>query len=104
MKKEDIKSFYVIIERNGKFMPYDVIPYLVSCYNNAKPKDRPKTFEEFKEFVRKWSMYRWWARCEYEIIISNWPGQQNQEKWDIHGQLMMNHDLVTRLLMNVLKK
>ena len=102
--KEKIKSFYVIIESNGTFKPYDVIPYLVSVYNDRKPKDRPKTYEEFKEFVKSWSRYQWWARCEYEIILSDWPCQRKEEKWDIYTQLMMNHDLVTQILMNVLKK
>ena len=104
MEEKKIKAFYVIIEKHGRFKPYDVIPYFVSTYNERKPKDRPKTFEEFKKFVESWSRYMYWSRCEYEIILSDWPGQRNEEKWDIHRQIMMNHDLVTEILMSVLKK
>lgn len=103
-QRQTIKSFYVIIERNGRFEPYDVIPYFVSTYNDRKPKERPKTFEEFKEFVKGWSMYMYWGRCEYEIILSDWPNERSKEKWDIHRQIMMNHNSVTRILMDVLKK
>lgn len=102
--RNSTKSFYVILERGNEFIPYDVIPYFVSTYNERKPKDRPKTYEEFKEFVRQWSMYMYCGRCEYEIILSDWPNERNKEKVDVHKQIMMNHDVVTQVLMNVLKK
>lgn len=50
---------------------YDIIPYLIRVYKESENK--PKTFEEFKEFIKKESMYQWWSRCEYEIIVSQWP-------------------------------
>lgn len=98
-----IKSFNVIYQNFNaqKFEPYDVMPYLVDEYNKAKSK--PTTFEEFKEFVKSKSMYMYWARCEYEIIIAGWPNKETQEKWDIHRQIMMNIDIVTRLVMESVK-
>ena len=98
-----IKSFNVIYQNFNaqKFEPYDVMPYLVDEYNISKSK--PTTFEEFKEFVKSKSMYMYWARCEYEIIIAGWPNKETQEKWDIHRQIMMNIDLVTRLVMESVK-
>lgn len=102
--KKKTKSFNVIIERNGEFIPYDIMPYFVSTYNKTNPSDRPKTYEEFREFVDKEAKYMYWSRCEYEIILSSWPGERDKEKWDIYKQIMMNHDLVTEILMNVLKK
>lgn len=97
-----VKSFYVINENNGKFEPYDIVPYLLEEYKAAKNK--PNTFNEFKEFIRGKSMYMWWARCEYEIIISDWPGERKKEKWDIHKQVMMNIDTITNLIMKLCKK
>lgn len=91
-----MNSFNVIIEDNGKFVPYDVIPYLYDKYKEKSPK--PKTYEEMKEFVKSQSMYQWWARCEYEIIISDWPPSGKEEKWDVYKQIEMNLDLITRVL------
>lgn len=93
-----MKSFYTIINNfnAGTFEPYDVMPYLIDEYN--KSKDKPSTFEEFKDFVKNKSRYRWWSRCEYEIILSDWPGQRNHDKWDIHRQVMMNIDTITAIL------
>lgn len=123
-----MKSFNVInYDFNArKFVPYDVIPYLVNTYNDrveryheinlkaSKSKNQkefnkykdvleywkiPKTFEEFKEFVKKESQYQFWSRCEYEIILIDWPCQKDEEKWDVYDQIMMNLDTVTKLVM-----
>ena len=77
--------------------PYDIMPYLVGCYNELD--DKPQTLEDFKNFVRERALYKWWSRCEYEVIISNWPSQNKQVKMDIYTQVMMNVDLIAELLM-----
>ncbi len=93
-----MKEFNVIWWDFNKKEPeeYDIIPYLVDCYNEAKNK--PKTFEEFKEFIKSNSMYQWWARCEYEIIIKRWPPNKEAKKWDIYRQILMNIDVITEIL------
>lgn len=99
-----IKSFYVINEDDGKFLPYNVMPYFIDRYEEVKDTDKcPKTFDEFKEFIKRRSMYMYWARCQYEIILSDWPCKKVSEKWDIHKQILMNLDLITELLMKIVK-
>lgn len=95
-----MKKFNVIIEdiNTREFIPYDVIPYLVSQYKKAK--DKPNTFLEFKEFIRKESMYQWWSRCEYEIVLQSWPTGKNEKKIDVYWQIMMNINLITDILMD----
>ena len=95
-----MKSFYVIVyDINRKtFVPYDVIPYLEKCY--YKSTNKPKTLEEFKDFVKNQSMHQWWSRCEYEIILESWPNTNVNEKWDVHRQVMMNINIITSILMN----
>ena len=68
-----MKEFNVIGYNINKkeFVSYNIIPYLISQYKIKRNK--PKTFDEFKEFVKNESMYQWWSRCEYEIILSPWP-------------------------------
>ena len=103
--KKNIKSFNVIMFEfnSGEFEAYDVMPYLVNCYNKEKKDKRPRTFDEFKEFVKSYSMYMYWSRCEYEIILSDWPNQKIYKKTDVHWQIMNNIDIVTDILMeNVL--
>lgn len=92
--------FNVIIYdfNQGKFEPYDIMPYLRRSYYDEDEK--PSTFEEFKEFIINKGRYRWSARCEYEVILSDWPCQKKFEKWDIYEQTMMNIDIITELLIN----
>lgn len=94
-----MKSFNVIIYNINRkvFEPYDVIPYLVSRYQ--KERIKPTTVEEFKTFVKGWSQYQWWTRCEYEIILSDWPSQEHEEKWDVYQQIMLNLETITEILM-----
>lgn len=84
-----------------KMEPYDVVPYFVKCYNDADKK--PVTFEEFKDFINKESLYRFWSRCEYEIILSDWPVMRKQEKWDVHRQITMNLNIITQIVMDEIK-
>lgn len=87
---------------SNKFVPYNIIPYLIETYQQTKNNKHiktPKTFNEFKEFVKKESQYQFWGRCEYEIILVDWPCQKHEEKWDAYQQIMMNLDIVAKTLM-----
>lgn len=94
-----MRQFNVIVwDFNKKeFTSYDVIPYLIRCY--AESKNRPKTLDGIKEFIRLQSMSQWWSRCEYEIILSDWPSQEKEEKIDVHYQVMMNIDIIAEIVM-----
>ena len=41
----------------------------------------------------------WWGRCQYEILISDWPSQSKIEKIDVYYQVMNNIDAITKLFM-----
>lgn len=95
-----MKKFNVIIYdfNDKKFKPYDIMSYLRKSYYDEDEK--PSNFEEFKKFILHKSMYQWWSRCKYEIILTDWPNQKKFEKWDVHEQVKMNIDTITELLIN----
>lgn len=98
-----MQSFKVInydINRQ-KFEAYDIMPYLIERYK--KEKKKPKTFEEFKQFIKSESMYQFWGRCEYEIILVDWPCKRVEEKWDVYDQIMMNIDIITDIMIKECK-
>lgn len=80
---------------------YDVLPYFRDEYKVTKKKDRPHTREEWKAFVKRWGMYRFWAKCEYEVLVSCWPPQKKDVsvKIDVWQQIKNNLDLIVKLLM-----
>ena len=113
-----MKQFNVLIENNGKFEPYDIMPHLknsfeqllerIENYGEGDFRKYPKTLEEIKEWVKVSLRYQYWARCEYEIILSPWPsytdknGQEiikndKSRKIDIYEQCMMNIDTIVRI-------
>jgi hypothetical protein len=107
MKKRKPIPFNVIIDdvKAQEFKSYDVMPYFIRCYDTTKKDKLPKTFDEFKEFVKSNSMYMYWARCQYEVVVHSWPCDHIKQKIDVHWQIMMNIDVVTEILMrNVLKE
>ena len=95
-------KYNVIIEDNGKFKDFDIIPYFIRHYKNAKHK--PKTKKEFNKFIDDWAKYEFWARCEYEVILSDYPRQEVSEKIDVYQQIKINIDVITMIVMNELKK
>ena len=106
-----MKTFNVIIHdfNRNKFVPYNVIPYFVNTFKDRIKRHEeypdcdywklPKTFNEFREFIKSESQYQFWSRCEYEIILVDWPCQKKEEKIDVHWQIMMNVDVITQLVM-----
>ena len=59
-------------------------------------------FDEFKKFVKDESMYQFWSRCEYEILLVDWPCKKISEKWDIYKQIMgaFSADVPFRLILS----
>lgn len=96
------KKFNVLIWdfNRDDLVHYDVLPYLRNCYDRLTETGRrkPKTLEEFKQFVEDESRYQFWARCEYEMILHGWPVQKKEYKLDVHEQIMMNLDTVAEIL------
>lgn len=105
-KMINTKDFNVIIYNYNlkSFESCNIIPYLVRCYNDLPKSNRPKGYEDLKNFVKSQSMHQFWARCEYEIILQNWPGQDIEKKIDVYDQILMNLDVVTEIFINNIKQ
>lgn len=116
--EENVFNVIVWDFNKQKFVPYDILPHLRDCLNKRKeifenyrkteeykksehPDENlifPSTFDELKEFIRKESVCKWWARCEYEIILVDWPNHTKSEKIDVYWQIMQNIDIITNIL------
>lgn len=88
MKKEwkDMESnrkFNVLIYKQDKVERYDVLPYFRNCWKEKYNKEQKIAIKEakqpskrkqlFKEYIISRSKYMYWARCEWEFLIANWP-------------------------------
>ena len=53
-----------------------------------------KSFSEFEESLKRILMRTFWARCEYEIIVSSWPSREESEKKiDVFSQIEANWNI-----------
>lgn len=96
---EKVTPFNVIVfnPNTRKIEPYNVMLHLIRVYNDQKTK--PVTFEECRKFIKDESRYQFWSRCEYEVILVDWPCQKTEHKMDVYEQIMMNLDVITEMFM-----
>ena len=98
------KKFNVLIwDINARRLTtYDVLPYFRRAYEEKKKTDRPTTREEWIKFVESAGKYMFWSRCEWEIIVSEWPPAKEDRsvKIDVWHQINNNLDLIVDILMD----
>ena len=71
------------------FNVFDHYGFLEDCADNAKKNN--KDFAAFADQLNRDAMYYFWSKCEWEIIISDWPTTGKcEEKIDVYDQLLMN--------------
>lgn len=122
MRIKDMPTYNVILWdiNHDQIEYYDIIPYLVESWKDEKNRRHkiwdydhkfskddtrmPETFDEFRYFVKMNSQYRFWSRCEYEIIVCGWPKSKKETKIDAYDQIMQNIDIVTGLFINHVTK
>ena len=114
MNRVQIPAFYTLTwdMNRAEVENYDIMPYLVSAWKEDKARKRkiwikrsdddtkePTTVEEWKKAILAASRYQFWARCEYEIIVSEWPTEKHRVKLDVFDQINANIDVITKLFM-----
>lgn len=89
---------------------YDIMPYLYRRLEEKRKKRqitlKDLTLERLKEFIDAESKYQFWARCQYEVILSSWPPRENgrRHKMDVYEQIHMNLDNIAKLMYDDLQK
>lgn len=84
---------------SDKLVIYDVLPYFREEYRKLNKRERPINKEQWRAFIEREGKYRFWSRCEYEIIISSWPPRDKSSKVDVWFQINNNIDLLINVLM-----
>ena len=71
---------------------FDHYGFVVSCQKNAKKNKDNK--EAFAEDLKRDLMYYFWSKCEWEVIVSQWPPKDDgrDAKIDVYDQIKMNWD------------
>ena len=69
--------------------------FLEACRKACKKFKGEDQVKELEEEIRRWAMYLFWSKCEYEVIITGWPPPREDSgfrdrKVDIYEQLSLN--------------
>jgi hypothetical protein len=58
--------------------------------------------ENFKDQIKRSLMYFFWSKCEWEIILSDWPPSKkfNDKKVSVYDQIMLNWDIFIDYIWN----
>ena len=83
-------------EWNGnKIEPFNVFDH-GSFYDDCKKNARKNIhdYDAFCEQLRRDAMYRYWSKCEWEIVLAPWisRGDTKEVKIDVYNQLRLNWD------------
>lgn len=89
-------KWYVYLENfNGRsIVTYNVFEHF-NFYQDVKKEIRQiEDKQNFSEKIKRIARYYFWAKCEYEILITSWIGNNNfkDKKIDVYDQLELNWD------------
>lgn len=73
--------------------------FVNDCVHNFKHN---KDKDSFAKQLKRDLMYYFWSRCEWEIILSDWPPSDrfNKAKIDAFDQIMLNWDIFVDYIWN----
>jgi len=88
---------YVSDFNEGKIKEWNVFAhgrFMEDLIKNAR-KHKNSEREQFEEQMRRNLMYHYWSKCEWEVIIDNWPhtDRAKDRKVDVYDQIRLNWDV-----------
>lgn len=81
------------IEVVNLFDIFDIDDFIKLFKKRYKNKEQ-RTVENFKSELKNQLMYRFWSKCEWEVIITAWPPDAKVSvKVDVYEQILNNFDV-----------
>ncbi len=69
-----------------------------------RKRKRKYTVDELVEMeLRHKCQYYFWAKCEYEVVVTGWPDMGVEKKIDVYTQLNNNWEIFRNLVFEVIK-
>ena len=66
-------SWFVYCERNGRIEKHDIFENGYWEFEARAILNETNTFDEWNEKFRIRLMAQYWSRCEYELLLVEWP-------------------------------
>lgn len=99
--KKKLTAAYAKKELNGDDEAFKKI--VNSLLWDEKKRNKKYTPDELIEMeLRRKCMYYFWAKCEYEVIVTGWPDTKTEKKIDIYEQLDANWETFKTMAFEVI--
>lgn len=102
MTKKEFNVLLMDFNKNN-YKAHDVLPYFRDAWEDHgfnRDKDYNKipikTKEQLKEWIIDWGRYQFWARCQYEFLMADWPFGSYRMTEDMKVFLKTNPDIDNR--------
>lgn len=96
INKQEIEVYNVFDHSSFK---KDIIEAFNASWNESDIIGSIKVFKEKTESI---ALYYFWSKCEWEIILSDWPptpeGKFNKKKISVYDQLKLNWNSFTNYI------
>ena len=99
--KKKLTAAYAKKELNGDDEAFKKI--LNRLLWDEKKRNKKYTPDELIEMeLRRKCQYYFWAKCEYEVIVTGWPDTKTERKIDIYEQLDANWETFKNMAFEVI--
>lgn len=88
-------AFFVCIERDRQFKQWNIFDH--ASFHNALAK-LGYNMQLTEENVQRELRYYFWAKCEYEMVLTSWPTGKAEKKVSVYDQAMLNWDLFYKIV------
>ena len=78
--KEMIWNVYHCRVSTGEVVEYNIFDHYKFCEDVKKLMKKKLPKEEFAEALRRELSYYFWAKCEWEVLVTRFPGYIEQEQ------------------------
>lgn len=109
MKVKNVKLEWNVLlwdNNQNKVRNYNIFyhGFIERLHKEIVRKKSIKTYADLKEYIKRWAMYNYWCKCEFEIFIGDFlTKEEDFEKIDAYRQIEMNLDRITEYVINELK-
>jgi dsRNA-specific ribonuclease len=99
--KKKLTAAYAKKELNGDDEAFKKI--VNRLFWDEKKRIKKYTPDELIEIeLRRKCQYYFWAKCEYEVIVTGWPDTKTERKIDIYDQLDANWETFKNMAFEVI--
>lgn len=103
VKNVNLEYYVLVYDWNSKkIINYNVMRILnLDTIHKKILKKEITNYGEFKEYIRKEFMYRFWSKSEYEVLVGDLIFNKDTfEKIDAYRQIEMNLDLIVKYVID----